>query len=660
MNRVDLLNLWPEGRSAVERAGAFAARWLRLHWKRSLLVLHFVKMVFWFRDVNPFASFPLATVDYIQFYGRILRMHGFLQSSGRIWGYDPFDMGGYLSGPFLEVGTHFLGLIAHVLEPMLPISVTMLFVEIGSLAAMPFVVFPVMRLLGAKRRTAWVAFGLVVLTFGVVEPFSANYYKIGLWGFMVSGYLSILQIALFYRWVERPALKTWAAFTVLSAIVFQVHPAALVIVMVPLAALYLMNIRQIGWKGHAALAGTSAVVLACNWYWISPFLAFSHWRITAPYYITFGLKDVADRFGPIQQDLFRSLQAIVNDAALVLAIIALRRLAALRPMLARLLAIWIGWLFIVAYFGSYIPWVRTLQPGRNEFVLFNLLYLLSATVIESHVLAIRRPRIIVAIMLPMLLVFMFEMGPGYLPWSKFAPPLRTELLYWQNDLVQYFRINATRDGRLLLECADDLNPNFADVVPELTGAILLGGQHPGNFLITRSSLFTGAYSENQYKLSREALAFDHEFDKMTEERFATYLDVYNVKMIAARTRSMITVLDTMTNTIELVDVSPPYNVYRVIAPSSWFVAGNGRVTFDYDKITIDDATPGTLILKAHWFDTFKTEPPVPLRKNYMVDDPVPFLLIDNSAGHKRIEIFNGGLPSIPEQLRIKLRRQRPW
>ncbi len=661
MNRADLLNIWPEGRSAAGRWYAYAQRWARIHWKRSLLVLHFIKMIFWFRDINPFSSFPIATVDYIQFYGRVMRMHTFLQRSGRIWGYDPFDMAGYLSGPFLEVGTHLLAIIAHVLEPFLPISLSMLFIEVGALVAAPFVVFPVMRLLGAKRRTAWVAFGLIIFTFGVCEPFSVGMYKLGLWGFMLSGFLSLLHIALFFRWIERPSLKMWASFTVVSVLLFQLHPAAIVIVVVPLAALYLMNVHRLGWKNHGALAVTSLAVVAGNWYWISPFLAFSHWRVTAPYYTTHGLKDLADRFGPVQQDLFCSIQAIVNDVAAVLALIALRRIALSRPLLARLLAVWIGWLFIVSYFGSFIPWVRTLQPGRNEFVLFNILYLLAATVFESHLLSVRRLRILAALVFPMLLVFMFEKGPGYLPWSKFAPPLRTDLMFWQNELIQYLRTNAPKDGRLLLECADDLNPNFADVVPELTGAILLGGQHPGNFLITRSSLFSGAYSADQYRLSREALAFNHEFDRMTEDEFAAYLSLYNVTMIAARTSSSIGILDRMTHAVELVDTIPPHNIYRVMQDPSWWIAGSGRVAFDYDRITIDDASPGVLILKTHWFDTFKSAPVVPLGKNFMIDDPVPFLLIDNAAGHKHIEIYNGGLPSIPDQILNKLRHQKhPW
>jgi hypothetical protein len=660
MNRAEFLNLWPEVRAMVDRVEHWLHRWIRIHWKRSLVFLQLLKMVYWFRDVNPFSSFPLANVDYIQFYGRVLRMHGFLERSGRIWGYDPFDMAGYLSGPFLEVGTHALALISHVLEPLLPISVTMLVIEISGLVGMPFLVFPIMRLFGANRRTAWVAFGVIVFTFGVCEPFSVSMYKIGLWGFMLSGFGSLLQIAFFYRWIEHRGMKLWAGLTVTSALLFQIHPAAVILVMAPFGALYFMNFRRLGWRGHAALGVMAAIVAATNWYWISPFLAFSHWRVTAPYYTTMGLRDILNRFGPVQGELYPAVSVTINDAAIVLALIALRQISITRPMLARVLLIWLVWLFAVAYFGSWIPWVRTLQPGRNEFVFFLLLYLLTATVLESHVLASKRPRFVAGLAVAFLLACMFDRGPGSMPWSKSIPPLRTELTGWQDNLIQYLRTKTPLEGRVLLECADDVTPNFADVVPGLTGAVLLGGQHPGNFLATRSSLFSGYYLVNSYENTSAPTAFNHSLSTMKEEDFSAYLSLYNVELVVARSGSLIDVLDRMTNTLELIDEVPPHKIYRNLEPATWFLDGDGRISFEYDKITIDDASTGILIPKVHWFDTFKSEPAVPIHPVFLMDDPVPFLSIDNSAGFRHIEIFNAGLPPFRERLRDKLAHKKPW
>lgn len=660
MNRADFLSSWPDAFGVLKSVGNRLRRWLRINWKRSLVMLHLVKMVYWFRDVNPFSGLPLTNVDYIQFYGRVVRMDHFLAVSGRIWGFDPFDMAGYLSGPFLEVGTHLLALIAHVCEPVLPISVTMLVLEVVTLVGMPFLVFPVMRLFGANRRAAWVSFGVMVFTFGVCEPFSVGMYKVGLWGFMLAAFCSLLQVALFYRWIERRGAKLWVGFTAASAVLFQIHPAAVILVLAPLLTLYVFNFRRLGWRGHGALVVTGAVVAVTNWYWISPFLSFSYWRVTAPYYTTQGLRDVFDRFGFVQPELFPAVQATINDASLVLTAIALRRIALARPLLARVLAIWIGWLFVVSYFGSWIPWVRTLQPGRNEFLLYLILYLLSASVFESHVLARPRLRFVVGVLSVFLVFCMFERGPGYLPWSKNAPALRTELMDWQGTLIQYLRTRTPGDGRILLECADDLNPNFADVVPAMTGGVFLGGQHPGNFLAARTSLFSGSYVLNQYEGSKTPTAFNHDAMTMPEDDFSAYLRLYNVTLVVARTRLMVGAMEKMTHTLEREEEIPPHVVYRVIQPSTWFVAGEGQIAFDFDKITIDDASTGTLIPKVHWLETFKTEPPVPIKPVFLMDDPVPFIAIDNAAGNKHIQIYNAGLPSVAEQIRRKLHHERPW
>lgn len=642
-----------------------SAGWLARGWKPALVILQLAKMVYWFRNVELASGLPLVNVDYIQFYGRVLRMHAFFRESGRMWGYDPFEMAGYIAGPFHEVGTHILALLTYALAPLVPVERSMLVAELAGLTLVPFLAFPVLRTLGFRRRTAWIGFGLLVFTFGVCEPFSVLMIKMGLWGFMIAGASSLLLVALLYRWLERRGPAAWAALTACSCAVFQVHPTALVVVIVPMAALYVFYARRLGWRGHLALAGTAGLVAATNWYWMSPFLAFSHWRVSAPYYETAGLADVLTRFGPVQDSVFGSLQALVNVSAVVLSAVAIGRLATTRRALARTLALWIVSLFVICYFGSGLPVVRTLQPGRNEYVLMMLLYLLSATVFESHVLAARRARWVTAALAPLFVLFMFEIFPGFRPWWVTMPALTTKLPGWQRDFINVIAERAGKggalpEGRLLLESADDLKPNFSEVVPAMTGAVLLGGPHAGNFLLPRSSLFTGNWVAGARLYSFAPMAFGRELTPAGEPFFAEHLILYNVALVAARTPQMIAVLDRMTHTLEPIADIPPQRLYAVRARSHWFHAGSGRLALAYDKVTVDHASPGIIVPRVHWFDTFTAEPPVPIKPVFLMDDPTPFLSIDNSAGHARIEIRNGGLPPMSLRLRRWLAGEKPW
>ena len=67
------------------------------------------------------------------------------------------------------------------------------------------------------------------------------------------------------------------------------------------------------------------------------------------------------------------------------------------------------------------------------------------------------------------------------------------------------------------------------------------------------------------------------------------------------------------------------------------------MTLDYDRVRIENASVGRLVVKTHWIDTFKAEPDVPLSPVYLLDDPVPFIAVDNAVGHKDILIYNAGL-----------------
>src|SRR6185436_7102537 len=102
-------------------------------WVAALVLAHVIKMLFYFKGVHWSSPFPIVNYDFILYYSRALRAHEFFLRSGRFWGYDPFHMAGYVSGPVHEVGNYLTSLVAHFLSPWVSIAHTLLILEIVGL-----------------------------------------------------------------------------------------------------------------------------------------------------------------------------------------------------------------------------------------------------------------------------------------------------------------------------------------------------------------------------------------------------------------------------------------------------------------------------------------------------------------------------------------------
>ncbi len=603
------------------------------------LFLHAAKMLSWFRDVNFSAPLPILNVDYAQYYGRALRMHHFLAASGRIWGYDPFDMAGYISGPFLEVGTHLLTLVAHALVPFVSLERSLLFLEISGLAVAPFFILLAVRAAGGTRLQAWSAFGFTIPLYGFIDPFSATMIRIGLWGFMISSFAAPLQVALAWRWMNRGGALNGAAFTLVTAAIFGLHPASLVVVAIPNALLFLTQASRAGVRRSLVTLILGAIAVAANLYWIRPFVAFSEWKADAPYFLTAGLSDLWDLMSPVGKDILYGMRFVALLYVVGLAGGALVSLFRRDRRMWIVIAGWLGWLFLVSFFGSAFPVLSTLQPGRNSFPFWVLCGVLAGMSAPTAILARQNRRWFASALFLLSVGIMFTRA-SLAAW--YFPPLTNQLPKGQEESLAYLK-TADVQGRVMLECVDTALPHMADIAPWRTGKIFFGGQHPGNFLTARSSLFSGMYKgQNGFEMNNP-VAFGHPLKTMGQDTFARYLATYNVGMIAARSRSMNAEMERLQPLLGSPVRAGDYRFYSVLARSGWLAEGSGTVRFDYDRIQINEASTGKIVVKAHWIKTFKADPPVPLEPVYLLDDPVPFISVDNARGAKDILIYNAGL-----------------
>ena len=64
---------------------------LKNRWPPFFILVHLLKWAYLLREVRLFSDFPIVNHDFLLYYARALRMHQFFLTSGRFWGYDPFD-----------------------------------------------------------------------------------------------------------------------------------------------------------------------------------------------------------------------------------------------------------------------------------------------------------------------------------------------------------------------------------------------------------------------------------------------------------------------------------------------------------------------------------------------------------------------------------------
>ena len=87
-----------------------------------------------------------------------------------------------------------------------------------------------------------------------------------------------------------------------------------------------------------------------------------------------------------------------------------------------------------------------------------------------------------------------------------------------------------------------------------------------------------------------------------------------------------------------------YHVYRVDRPRSFFLVGEGQIDrADFNRLEMSGLKPsqGELVLSMHWFDTWRSEPPVKLEPVQVPGDPVPFVRLISDQPIEKLTLYNG-------------------
>lgn len=617
----------------------------------AVFAAHLVATLFAFPPEDVANGRPVISLDYAVHYQQVERARDVFRRSHRLHAYDPWFMAGHPGGTLFDIDAKGVETWCALLRFVDAARAFKSFVLLAFLLA-PLTIYAGCRLLRYRFDEALFATLLFLVFWHWGRPYAGDFRFAGMFAYLFVSHLSVYVIGLFRGFLDGGALKR---FFVVGPLSFLVHPTAAVILPVPFLAVALARRgERRGGPGRGAKRAASLlalwclVVLAVNAIWLAPMLRYVGCKIPSEAY--FQLRGAGDLLAV----LARPGNA---PALLVLALGAWGFARLLRE--GRAAAAWgpgaMGlFMLFLAAFGVYLPVVDQMEPGRflvPAIVGFAPLAGAGAVALLDAVRgrsarasgALQRAAAVVLVLCVPLAGFGEARGARRHTLSTTPIP---ELAAALDALDRVTDPSA----RLMIEDGPAWaygNSHYPSVVPLRTGVEQIGGPYLHMFM---------RHSFASFQTDR---AMGTPLKDLPLDRLRAYLRLYNVRWIFTATPACDAYVRGLDDA-RVVWSSKRFTLREVL---SWnpegFVAPEGgggsgslsgiSVEAGYDRIlvrgAIDDenggprALPDTLILKYHWDKGLRAPSRVKISPVYLLDDPVPFILMETGGEREILVTF---------------------
>src|SRR6266404_940492 len=597
---------------------------------------------------------PLIDQDWGLHFHHLNSLSAFWRQDHTAWGYNPFFMAGYPSNTIQDLSIKFFEFIALVLSTISFSTVQWL--KLGAFLAMasvPWTMYFAARNLfildDSKHIVATAAAILGTVYWWNSLPREMFFY--GMIGFPVASYLSILGVSFFYRLAAHPEKFGWLhlVWLIFAAAILPLHVQSIVIFLPPMIALILLRPRLVTPSLTAWIAGAVVFSLLINLAWLIP--AFHHRTDDVSTALTEQLQIfvstdplifVKDYLSTMNYWSFRQTlwEKGFRLLLLVLGASGIRKLISsdkrdLGIMLASALII----LFLIAYFGALVSFVKAWQPLRFK-VPFDLLLAISASYTVSAWLSSPKPSRspLVPILAGLgLVTFLFNLAQTE---STGRLQLRSRFIPELIAVIEWIGRETPSNARVLFEESGEESGFVYDrtylssFLPYLTGRQLIGG--PINLYNDRHH-FAEFHSGKMFKKDAQSLS---------DEELRNYLRLYNIGAVVAFDPAMIQRLRSIPGLVTIEQRIGPIHLMRVNQPLTWFVEGGGKVNAGFNRLELSDLKGKEIILKYHWVDGLHAIPPTQIEAVIMADDPIPFIKLVNPPAAVTLRITSSLLAPI--------------
>lgn len=618
--------------------GQTQIHWLNANYSRltagAIFLLHVLGLVSIFTAwTDIFSSAPLVPQDWGLHFHHLNSLEAFWRQDHRVWGYNPFFMAGYPSNTIQDLSIKFFEFVALALSALALTPVQWFKISaFGAMAGVPWIMYFAARNFFIADESKYFM-ALVATALGTVYWWNSlprEMFFYGMIGFPTASYLSVLGVSLFYRLALRheKAGTVHLAWLLFAAAILPLHVQSVVIFLPIIIGLMIFgktrsfDARLVAWSAAAAL-----IAILANAIWLVPAMNHRGDDVSAaivnqlPLFASAEpLTFILDYLGPRGFWTFRPsfVEKGFRIALLLSGSLGIWRLMQKSRDLGVMLLGAAAVLFFIAYFGSFLPGVKSWQPLRFKVPLDLFLVIGSAyaVVTSLHTRGTARSKFVPILLTGGLAAFFINLvqteAAGKLQ-------LRARLNPQVSAVVDWIERATPAGARVLFEESGDETGFLYDgaylssFLPQKTGRQVIGG--PINLYNDR----------HHFAEFHSAQMFKKDVQSLSDEELRNYLRLYNIGAIVAFHPASIRRLQSIAGLVTLEERIGPVRLMKVNQPFSWFVVGQGKVKAGFNRLELTELKGDEVILKYHWVEGLVASPRVRIEPVKMADDPIPFI-----------------------------------
>ena len=603
-------------------------------WASAIVILHATAIALTFETIYAlFGNQPLIDQDWGLHFHHLRSLEAYWRDSAGLSGYNPYFMAGYPSNTIQDLSVKFfefaaLGLSTIALAPVQWFKIVA-FLATASIPALMFYAGRNFFYNHVSRDRIAVGSALLgTLYWWNSLPREMFFY--GMIGFPVAAYCSVWGVSLFYRLVmdsPKPGLLHfgWLLF---AAVILSLHVQSLVIFMPPMIALLIVQARRITGTLYFWLVAALAGCALLNFTWLMT--AFHHRQDDVSSAIVnqlplFASSDpftfLIDYLGAKGYWTFRPsfVEKGFRLILLILGAVGTRELVKKdnRPVGVALTA-GLSVLFLLTYFGAFIPGLAAWQPLRFKvpldlFLVIGAAYCLNQWLTRQKALRFYLvPATLALGGLALAINLVQTESSGKLQLRAHMRPEITAIVDWVGH-------ETPRDARVLFEESGDETGFVYDgmylssFLPHLTGRQLIGG--PINIYNDR----------HHFAEFHSGQLFKRDIGTISDDELRNYLRLYNIGAVIAFHPASVKKLMSIPGLVTVDRRIGPIHLMKVNQPLSWFVEGDGKLQAGANRLELRDLKGSEIVLKYHWVVGLNSEPAAKIEPVKLADDPIPFI-----------------------------------
>ncbi len=591
-------------------------------------------------------AFPLDVVfgdagfnmpDYHTHYHQTQVLLDVYRETGRLWAYDPGLLAGHPIGLIFDVDNkaHFLWVLALSRLGLTVPAAFNLFAVVSSLLA-PLSLAAAARLIGYRKSHVLAVAGAAVLLWHF-DSTVHFLWAAGMVSFGTASHLAVLCVGLMWAMLRGP--RPWLACIGLAIAVplaLLVHVWAFAILVVPLGALYALNLRRLDRAGHLRVWLVAIAAIAVNLYWLLPALAHLDWvthsavvgQATPLYLIADYLEILVN---PVNTG-FALPRTFFRVAVLAASVVTIRRWRRLGDGRWALALLTLAWLFGLSYIGANIPIIELTEPYRFAVsgTLFAGLFGAPWLFEQIRPAALRAlPRAARALLLLLALLLLPRLIGEI---TTFVPELMQPLL--DRTTVDYRGARIPSKTRTMrLPAVDDQLRELATLLDELPGdgRVLVQLWPVGEYLrgAIRRPVIGGFPDRRVIHEAANIFRLRPDEARYHGQDLADYLANYHIDYIVF-SPPFFPEIERRLDLIEPVRVIGSHKIFHVRRPTSYISGGEAEVRAGFDRISLHRARADdgrSLTLRFHYMEGMRCSPRCRAERAPLPYDPVGFIRV---------------------------------